>query len=89
MLKVTNTSNKVVGFRGEDGENVSILPDESVMVENDMKTVVKTLEDCGLAKIEEAADTDSVEEAAESTVETAESTEEVKKPRGRKPKEVL
>ena len=88
MLKVTNTSNKVVGFRGEDGENVSILPDESVMVENDMKTVVKTLEDCGLAKIEET-DTDSVEEAAESVVETAESTEEVKKPRGRKPKEVL
>ena len=88
MLKVTNTSNKVVGFRGEDGENVSILPDESVMVENDMKTVVKTLEDCGLAKIEEA-DTDSAEEAAESTVEAAESTEEVKKTRGRKPKEVL
>lgn len=88
MLKVTNTSNKVVGFRGEDGENVSILPDESVMVENDMKTVVKTLEDCGLAKIEET-DTDSAEEAAESTVETAESAEEVKKPRGRKPKEVL
>lgn len=88
MLKVTNTSNKVVGFRGEDGENVSILPEESVMVENDMKTVVKTLEDCGLAKIEET-DTDSVEEAAESVVETAESAEEVKKPRGRKPKEVL
>lgn len=88
MLKVTNTSNKVVGFRGEDGENVSILPDESVMVENDMKTVVKTLEDCGLAKIEEV-DTDSAEEAEESTVETAESTEEVKKSRGRKPKEVL
>lgn len=88
MLKVTNTSNKVVGFRGEDGENVSILPDESVMVENDMKTVVKTLEDCGLAKIEEA-DTDSVEEAAESVAETAESAEEVKKTRGRKPKEVL
>lgn len=88
MLKVTNTSNKVVGFRGEDGENVSILPEESVMVENDMKTVVKTLEDCGLAKIEEA-DTDSAEEGADSTVETAESTEEVKKPRGRKPKEVL
>ena len=88
MLKVTNTSNKVVGFRGEDGENVSILPDESVTVENDMKTVVKTLEDCGLAKIEET-DTDGAEEAAESTVETAESTEEVKKPRGRKPKEVL
>lgn len=88
MLKVTNTSNKVVGFRGEDGENVSILPEESVMVENDMKTVVKTLEDCGLAKIEEA-DTDSAEDAAESAVETAESTEEVKKPRGRKPKEVL
>lgn len=88
MLKVTNISNKVVGFRGEDGENVSILPDESVMVENDMKTVVKTLEDCGLAEIEET-DADSVEEAAESTVETAESTEEVKKPRGRKPKEVL
>lgn len=88
MLKVTNTSNKVVGFRGEDGENVSILPDESVMVEDDMKTVVKTLEDCGLAKIEEA-DTDGAEEAAESVEETAESTEEVKKPRGRKPKEVL
>lgn len=88
MLKVTNTSNKVVGFRGEDGENVSILPDESVMVEDDMKTVVKTLEDCGLAKIEET-DTDSAEEAAESVVETEESTEEVKKPRGRKPKEVL
>lgn len=88
MLKVTNTSNKVVGFRGEDGENVSILPDESVMVENDMKTVVKTLEDCGLAKIEEA-DTDGAEDAAESVVETEESTEEVKKPRGRKPKEVL
>lgn len=88
MLKVTNTSNKVVGFRGEDGENVSILPEESVMVENDMKTVVKTLEDCGLAKIEEA-DTDSAEDAAESVVETEESTEEVKKPRGRKPKEVL
>lgn len=88
MLKVTNTSNKVVGFRGKDGENVSILPDESVMVENDMKTVVKTLEDCGLAKIEEA-DTDGAEDAAESVVETEESTEEVKKPRGRKPKEVL
>lgn len=88
MLKVTNTSNKVVGFRGEDGENVSILPEESVMVENDMKTVVKTLEDCGLAKIEET-DTDSAEDAAESVVETEESTEEVKKPRGRKPKEVL
>lgn len=88
MLKVTNTSNKVVGFRGEDGENVSILPDESVMVENDMKTVVKTLEDCGLAKIEEA-DTDGAEDAAEGVVETEESTEEVKKPRGRKPKEVL
>lgn len=88
MLKVTNTSNKVVGFRGEDGENVSILPDESVMVENDMKTVVKTLEDCGLAKIEET-DADEAEEAAESVEETAESTEEVKKPRGRKPKEVL
>ena len=88
MLKVTNTSNKVVGFRGEDGENVSILPDESVMVENDMKTVVKTLEDCGLAKIEEA-DTDGAEDATESVVETEESTEEVKKPRGRKPKEVL
>ena len=88
MLKVTNTSNKVVGFRGEDGENVSILPEESVIVEDDMKTVVKTLEDCGLAKIEET-DTDSAEEAAESVVETAESTEEVKKPRGRKPKEVL
>lgn len=88
MLKVTNTSNKVVGFRGEDGENVSILPEESVIVENDMKTVVKTLEDCGLAKIEET-DTDGVEDAAESVVETEESTEEVKKPRGRKPKEVL
>ena len=88
MLKVTNTSNKVVGFRGEDGENVSILPEESVMVENDMKIVVQTLEDCGLAKIEET-DTDSAEEAAESIVETEESTEEVKKPRGRKPKEVL
>lgn len=88
MLKVTNTSNKVVGFRGEDGENVSILPEESVIVEDDMKTVVKTLEDCGLAKIEET-DTDSAEEAAESVVETEESTEEVKKPRGRKPKEVL
>ncbi len=88
MLKVTNTSNKVVGFRGEDGENVSILPEESVIVEDDMKTVVKTLEDCGLAKIEET-DTDSAEDAAESVVETEESTEEVKKPRGRKPKEVL
>ena len=88
MLKVTNTSNKVVGFRGEDGENVSILPEESVMVENEMKTVVKTLEDCGLAKIEET-DTDSAEDAAESVVETEESVEEVKKPRGRKPKEVL
>ena len=88
MLKVTNTSNKVVGFRGEDGENVSILPEESVIVEDDMKTVVKTLEDCGLAEIEET-DTDSAEEAAESVVETEESTEEVKKPRGRKPKEVL
>ena len=88
MLKVTNTSNKVVGFRGEDGENVSILPEESVIVEDDMKTVVQTLEDCGLAKIEET-DTDGVEDAAESVVETEESTEEVKKPRGRKPKEVL
>ncbi len=52
MLKVTNTSNKVIGFRGEDGKPIAVLPETTVEVSDVLKTEVNILGEIGLARIE-------------------------------------
>lgn len=54
MLKVTNTSNKVIGFRGEDGKPIAVLPETTVEVSDVLETEVSILGEIGLAKIEKA-----------------------------------
>ncbi len=54
MLKVTNTSNKVIGFRGEDGKPIAVLPETTVEVSDALETEVSILGEIGLAKIEKS-----------------------------------
>lgn len=72
MLKVTNTSNKVIGFRGEDGKSIAVLPETTVEVSDGLETEVSILGEIGLAKIEKA------EEAAAETPEAEEVAAEKK-----------
>ena len=84
MLRVTNTSNKVIGFRGEDGKPIAVLPETTVEVSDKLETEVNILGEIGLAKIEKAEEP-AVEasEAEESAVEkktrkrTAKAAEEI------------
>lgn len=72
MLKVTNTSNKVIGFRGEDGKPIAVLPETTVEVSDVLETEVSVLGEIGLAKIEKA------EEAAAEAPEAEEVATEKK-----------
>lgn len=70
MLKVTNTSNKVIGFRGEDGKSIAVLPETTVEVADVLETEVSILGEIGLAKIEKAEEPAvEVSEAEEPAVE--------------------
>ena len=80
MLKVTNTSSKVVGFIGEDGENITVYPDKAVEVPDSLEATVATLEDTGLVKVKRTREA-SVE-AEDAPAETAEEPEKTR--RGRK-----
>lgn len=72
MLKVTNTSNKVIGFRGGDGKSIAVLPETTVEVSDVLETEVSILGEIGLAKIEKA------EEVAMETPEAEEVAAEKK-----------
>ena len=82
MLKVTNTSNKVIGFRGGDGKSIAVLPETTVEVSDGLETEVSILGEIGLAKIEKAeeaaAETPEAEEAAAETPEAEEVAAEKK-----------
>lgn len=80
MLKVTNTSSKVVGFIGEDGENITVYPDKTVEVSDGLESTVATLEDTGLVKVERTGE--AAAEAESTPTETAEEPEKTR--RGRK-----
>lgn len=54
MLKVTNTSSKIVGFKGENGEMITVLPNSFKEVADSLSVAVKTLEDMGLVETETA-----------------------------------
>ena len=80
MLKVTNTSSKVVGFIGEDGENITVYPDKTVEVPDSLEATVATLEDTGLVKVERTREASA--EVEDTQAETAEEPEKTR--RGRK-----
>ncbi len=92
MLKVTNTSSKIVGFKGENGEMITVLPNSFKEVADSLSVAVKTLEAVGLVEVE--AVEDNAPEAADNASESSKSEPETKtatsgRARGKKAKEVI
>ncbi len=92
MLKVTNTSSKIVGFKGENGEMITVLPNSFKEVADSLSVAVKTLEAVGLVEVE--AVEDNAPEAADNAPESSKSEPETKtatsgRARGKKAKEVI
>lgn len=92
MLKVTNTSSKIVGFKGENGEMITVLPNSFKEVADSLSVAVKTLEDMGLVQMETVEG--DITEAGENMPESSKNESETKtatsgRARSKKAKEVI